>query len=184
MKLEEMREKQLALDTLIEKRANLKSNDKQLIKSIIVGLSVELAEFINETKVFKHWTVKKMDKLRVLDEAADVLHLCLSLLNKMKSKGNEVNGVCEEMLKYYSTKDNKEIINNTYMYCQKHTENIYNEFEKDGKICGNLKIEVSILLIITSLISILEILGFDETDLEQAYYQKNFLNIKRQENNY
>lgn len=40
-------------------------------------LTVEIGEFVNETKCFKYWTIKKPNKDDMLEECADVIMMLL-----------------------------------------------------------------------------------------------------------
>ena len=53
-------------------------DDKEYYKKNCIALLVELGEFINETKCFKYWSIKKSDKEKVLEEYADTITMCLS----------------------------------------------------------------------------------------------------------
>lgn len=45
-----------------------------------IALLIEAGEMINETKLFKYWSNKRMDPEKVLEEAIDWLHFYCSLL--------------------------------------------------------------------------------------------------------
>ena len=57
------------------------SSDNKLHQKNCIGFLVELGEFINETKVFKYWSVKEPDKSKVLEEYADVITSLLMFFN-------------------------------------------------------------------------------------------------------
>jgi len=46
-------------------------------------LTIEIAEFANETKCFKYWTVKPMKKEETLEECADVIMMLLYAYNHL-----------------------------------------------------------------------------------------------------
>lgn len=52
-------------------------NTKEIYTKNCIELLVELGEFVNETRVFKYWSVKKIDYDKMLEEYADVLTMCL-----------------------------------------------------------------------------------------------------------
>lgn len=55
-----------------------KVSDKELLyKSNTIELLVEIGEFVNETKCFKYWSIKKPNKELVLDEYADCITMVL-----------------------------------------------------------------------------------------------------------
>lgn len=52
-------------------------NEPQLYEKNCIELLVEIGEFINETKCFKYWSVKKPDKEKMLEELADCINMIL-----------------------------------------------------------------------------------------------------------
>ena len=50
-------------------REKVSDTDKDYYKKNCIALLVELGEFINETKCFKYWSIKKPDKEKVLELA-------------------------------------------------------------------------------------------------------------------
>ena len=58
------------------------SNDKRLFDKNCIELMVEIGEFINETKIFKYWSIKKSDKEKVLDEYADIITITLTFFRE------------------------------------------------------------------------------------------------------
>ena len=85
-----------------------------------IELLVELGEFINETKCFKYWSVKKPNKESVLDELADVLKMTMTFLH-----------VINKEIKEYEVKDIEcdliTLINNTYVMATEIMNNISEE---------------------------------------------------------
>ena len=80
-----------------------------------IELLVELGEFINETKCFKYWSVKKPNKELILDELADVLKMTMTFLHTINKeiKEYEVEDIeCDLMM----------LINNTYVSNNKKTK--------------------------------------------------------------
>ena len=82
-----------------------------------IELLVELGEFINETKCFKYWSIKKPNKELVLDELADVLKMTMTFLH-----------VINKEIKEYEVKDIEcdliTLINNTYVMATEIMNNI------------------------------------------------------------
>ena len=72
----EVYQKNNELDDIFINKFN---SDKDMFKKNKLELIVEIAEFANETKCFKYWTKKKMNKDLVLEEYADciIMTLCL-----------------------------------------------------------------------------------------------------------
>ena len=85
-----------------------------------IELLVELGEFINETKCFKYWSIKKPNKKLVLDELADVLKMTMTFLH-----------VINKEIKEYEVKDIEcdliTLINNTYVMATEIMNNISEE---------------------------------------------------------
>lgn len=69
------------LDKLFNKEYDNTSSDT--MKKNILELSVELGEFANETKCFKYWSVKKMNKEESLEEFSDCLLMVLFFCNDL-----------------------------------------------------------------------------------------------------
>lgn len=69
-----------------------------LFEKNCLELTVEIAEFANETKCFKYWTIKPMKKEETLEECADVImmllyfynHLNVSTLNIKKIESSNI----------------------------------------------------------------------------------------------
>lgn len=57
---------------------NKYQNDKKLFEKNAIELMVEIGEFVNETKIFKYWTIKEPNKEKILEEYADVITMILS----------------------------------------------------------------------------------------------------------
>jgi len=62
-----------------------KDEDRMYEKNCI-ELMNELSEFANETKCFKYWSIKKMDKDKALEEYADVITMSLSFFTILNVK--------------------------------------------------------------------------------------------------
>ena len=52
-------------------------SEPEYFKKNALEFLVELGEFINETKCFKYWSIKKANKDDVLEEYADTITMCL-----------------------------------------------------------------------------------------------------------
>ena len=59
-------------------------NDPDLYEKNVIEFLVELGEFVNETKVFKYWTIKKPDKEKMLEEYADTITMCLTFMREFQ----------------------------------------------------------------------------------------------------
>jgi len=67
------------------------NNDKDMFKKNKLELIVEIAEFANETKCFKYWTKKKMNKELVLEEYADCIIMTLCLYHYYNLELNDLD---------------------------------------------------------------------------------------------
>lgn len=52
-------------------------NDVVVYQKNCIEFLVELGEFVNETKVFKYWSIKRPNIDKMLSEYADVITMCL-----------------------------------------------------------------------------------------------------------
>ena len=111
-------------------------NDKDVFDKNCIEILVELGEFINETKCFKYWSIKKPNKEAMLDEYADVITMILYFANilKMDVKDYKINSTDKELL---------ELINETYYLCTKIMSNMTEELI--GNILTNT-LEIAYLL--------------------------------------
>lgn len=108
MNIKELLDKQKELDLYIAKEKNLRDPyDTKWLESRKLALLVEVAELANATRCFKYWSNKGPEsKERMLDESANCLHFCLSLMNFNRDKCNLDNSI-----KFYF-KECKEFIEN------------------------------------------------------------------------
>ncbi len=95
-------------------------NDDRLYDKNCLELMVEIGEFVNETKVFKYWTIKNPNKDEMLEEYADVITMILSFyglynleIQKLDYKigENDILKIIMELYnkayKFYKNKDKK-----------------------------------------------------------------------------
>ena len=95
-------------------------NDDRLYDKNCLELMVEIGEFVNETKVFKYWTIKNPNKDKMLEEYADVITMILSFyglynleIQKLDYKidENDILKIIMELYnkayKFYKNKDKK-----------------------------------------------------------------------------
>lgn len=80
-----------------------------------IELIVELSEFANETKCFKYWSMKSMDKEKALEEYADVITMSLSLFTTLNAK--------LEIIPHTNTDDILYLFNKLYSNVTKLYEN-------------------------------------------------------------
>jgi len=58
-------------------------NDRKVYKKNCVEFLVELGEFINESKCFKYWSIKKPNIDKTLEELADVFTMLMYFYNEL-----------------------------------------------------------------------------------------------------
>ena len=70
------------MNTKLDDKFNSKyESDKKIHEKNCIETLVELGEFINETKCFKYWSIKKPNMDNVYEEASDVLQMLLYFYN-------------------------------------------------------------------------------------------------------
>ena len=82
-------------------------SDSKIYEKNVIEFLVELGEFVNETKVFKYWTIKKADKEKMLEEYADTITMCLTFMREFKEE-------IDDSYLHIETNDKLEVIN--YLY--------------------------------------------------------------------
>lgn len=137
---------------------------QSLLSKKILALQVELAELANETRCFKYWSDKKPSNREViLEEYVDCLHFILTLgLEKnftnieLDSKEPHQYNIITQLLNLY-------IDINDFVVCSSkdHYITLFEDFINLGRI-----------------------LGFTAAEIEMAYYKKNDINHKRQNEGY
>lgn len=124
-------------NTKLDKIFNDKySSDKNMYYKNCIEFLVELGEFINETKCFKYWSIKKPNREDMLEELADVITMLMYFYNELNFEF--------EIIEY--NKDNDDLlslVNDTYYLGSK----LYKEASKKllDKIFKNI-INISIIL--------------------------------------
>ena len=61
-------------------------NDDKMFEKNCIELIVEIAEFANESRCFKYWSKKSINKDDVLEELADCIMICLYFYNYLNVK--------------------------------------------------------------------------------------------------
>ena len=103
-------------------------DDKELFDKNCIELMVEVNEFINETKVFKYWSVKTPNKENMLEEYADIITMILMFYREHDleikdsypeiSDDNKLNIIMEiyrKVYKFYQHNDS-EILEEIFYY--------------------------------------------------------------------
>lgn len=162
MNLAKLFELQENLDERIRENHGLQG--ESLFSRKILALQVELAELANETRCFKFWSDKKpSDKGVILEEYVDCLHFILTLGIEKKFTDIELDD--KELLQYDITAQflNLYIDINDFVVCSSRDQyvTLFEDFFSLGKI-----------------------LGFTVDEIEEAYYEKNNVNHKRQDEGY
>ena len=112
---------------------------------------------------------REIDRNKILDEFADCLHFALSLENYYLDKGEKFkidNYNFEDAVKYVKT--NKQTLNDRvegFLY-------VYNSMFDNTRY------------ILVNIVALGLLLGISLQEMEQAYYKKNKVNYKRQEEGY
>lgn len=144
----------IRLDTIFDEKY---SNDIDYIKKNCIEFLVELGEFVNETKCFKYWSIKKPIQEKVLEEFADCIAMLLFFFGKLDLD-------LENIPNPYNSDNILDVINNTYLL---GTELISN--------CT----EVLLKSIFANLIYISKLLNLKEKDIIDAIDKKHKIIEKR-----
>ncbi|RBW71520.1 dUTP diphosphatase [Bacillus taeanensis] len=160
LQLEKLFSMQRKLDGRIAEEHDLKGD---LIAERTLALQVELGELANETRCFKFWSLKSSSPREViLEEYVDGVHFILSLglsygYEQIKPETIQKEGsLVQQFQTVYDT------ISALRKYPTKETYlNLFNEY----LTLGNL-------------------LGFNEREIQEAYEEKNKVNHTRQDTGY
>lgn len=164
MNLSKLFQLQHTLDERIVEEHNLQG--KHLFPNKILALQVEISELANETRCFKFWSNKgPSPKEKILEEYVDCLHFILSL-------GLEKNYSDVELNLRYDTSDNVELT--------KHFVNIYIDIN-DFVVCSS---KDNYKTLFEDFLCLGSDLGFSYEEIEKAYFEKNSINHKRQDDGY
>lgn len=137
-------------------------NDQDIFKKNCIEILVELGEFINETKVFKYWSIKKPNKELVLEELADVITMVLYFYNVL-------NIDIDEISTHLNNKNIIEVLN--YLYAQM------------SKLMTNSTKEL-VIDIFNNLIYVSQLLNIKEEEILNAINQKHKIIEERLNSDY
>lgn len=162
LKLDDIIESQKILDQTIQVRHN--TSYEKTLAELKLALFVELGELANEVRSFKFWSIKPpSSKEIILEEYVDGIHFISSLAIAAKAN-NEF--FLPENIPVLGKKELTLIFNK--LFSQMHTLNnphgIHNWFHEYLVLGYHL--------------------GFNYDDIYQAYFKKNQINFKRQQENY
>lgn len=165
----ELYDKQSALDEMVEARiikidpAFDMFSTKNIEKKIF-AFRVELGELANEVGFFKYWKQSHiMDRREVMEEWADCLHFLLSIGLSLGFDSYVTSATS-------SVKPIEHMETASYLFYTMMTQ--------------PLETSTDYATAVSLLITIGHSLGFDDTQLTEAYNRKNEKNIDRQKNGY
>ena len=163
MNVTKLFEMQKGLDQHIEEQHQL--TDTDLFDRKVLALLVELGELANETRCFKFWSLKGPSASQViLEEFVDGIHFILSL-------GLE----CGYEDKFELSPYTGEKVDLTTQFIT-----IY-------KVVGEFQTSPSLeafQALFQAYLHLAALLGFSNSDIEQAYIEKNEVNYQRQQQGY
>ena len=152
---------QRKLDSYIETNHGLKEND--LFQDKVLALLVEVGELANETRCFKFWSNKEPSAQNIIiEEYVDGIHFILSL-GLEKSYSYEQTRLDSQTGSVTDTFN--QVFEKIIAFKQHPSKEKYNELFQSYINLGNR-------------------LGFDESDVKAAYYEKNKVNFERQDQGY
>ncbi len=137
------------------------SSEKELYEKNCIGFLVELGEFINETKCFKYWSIKKPDKEKILEEYADCITMSLTFLNRQS---------IDNLPKPYNTNNILELLNYIFFEVTK----LYNQKENQ-----NLTKQI-----LSDILHIKDYLNIEEKDIIEACQKKQKIILERLNSDY
>lgn len=127
-------------------------NNKELFKKNCIELLVELGEFINETRIFKYWSIKKTNKELVLEEYADVMTMILYFYNILDLQ-------IMQPFSHAESQDILEVLN--YLYNQM------------SKLMTDKYLENLVIDIFNNLIYVSQLLNISEDEIIDAINKKH-----------
>ncbi|KEI18278.1 dUTP diphosphatase [Clostridium haemolyticum] len=171
MILREMFNQQAKLDKRIIREHDLEGKD--LFNNTVVSLIVELGECSNEVRFFKYWSNKGSSPKEVIaEEYADVLHFALSI-------GNMIGGDLIKEHNYIARMELGDLCED-FIYITNSLCSLKSARNKKHKdLTEYLYIEM-----VQALLGFGYKLGFTDKEIEMAYYKKNAINFKRQDQGY
>lgn len=172
MDLEKMLEAQKELEIEICKKANIK---KARYIDLKMELCNELSELANEWGGFKYWKLShKIIDYKLLEEWADCMHIALTLfsMSTTKIKKQDLEFIENSTIHVYTTK-NINAITSVFLDCYRRISSRQIRVPKP-----------TALALLINVIRIGKMLGYTEEELEKAYYNKRYINIKRVKGGY
>lgn len=178
LELEELFNCQEKLDNYIREKKGIKNPS---LAGIVNALLVELGEFLNEVRAFKHWSVKGMSKELAFEEYVDGLHFLLSVGNLQWEffAHAEYRDLLEINLNNLRTSKTKFIYDEADMHSKE--EFILKSitlFNGDSLLHGSLEEYISYFY---RYIQLGKSIGMTETDMMVEYMKKHEKNYVRQQ---
>lgn len=149
-KWQEIYENNKKLDSIFDKK--YEPFEENLYEKNCIEFLVEFGEFINETKCFKYWSIKRPKREEMLEEYADCLTMILYFYNVLKMP---LTGKLKE---HYYNDNLLEIINYIYRLSTRLLNNLTPDLVEE---------------IFSNLIYIGALLGFEEEDVILATKKKH-----------
>lgn len=164
-------EQQKKLDLNVRKEFNI--NPVQWVHmddEHITALSVELHEFFNETRAFKYWSKKPVNRKNLIEEAVDVIHFIMLNVNKSGKQHFFLDCYHDYVLMGDKNPlENKDEVVSLMVEMITAPE-VHTQEDLDGLLHDVLRI--------------LDFYDFDRKQIMQAYKEKNAENFRRLESNY
>ena len=129
-----------------------------------IALRVEVAEFVNEARIWKYWKKKPIERDKLVDEAVDILHFVMLILNK---DGLDVEVAAESISDYL-----------------KQIRPASKEDEVEELLHEMLVMNLNELAILKRMLVILDYFDFDRKQIMSAYKNKNDVNFERLSSGY
>lgn len=136
-------------------------NENKMYEKNCIEFMNELSEFANETKCFKYWSIKTMDKEKALEEYADVITMALSFFTILDIK--------LEIVPHTDTDDLLYLLNSLY-------RNISTLYEN--------KNDILLKQIFSDVIYLGDFFKFSDTEKYDACYKKMKIIEERLNSNY
>lgn len=185
MLVNELLRKQKELDDNIIHNMDIKLDDMTLFENRILAFVVEVAEFANEVRTFKHWSKKDPSPREViLEEYVDALHFLLSLTNSFKhfDVKDDIQHLMGDIKRYEgmprSNSPKADMNLGLIALASIATEVYYNALD-DSRTASLLLVDLWDMFIYVG-----HLASFTLEEIEEAYYQKNKVNYVRQATGY
>ncbi|WP_335872700.1 dUTP diphosphatase [Bacillus sp. 2205SS5-2] len=152
---------QKELDSYIEENKGVA--DEDLFSRKLLALLVEIGELANETRCFKFWSNKSPSaKSMILEEFVDGVHFILSLGLEVGVENSSIQAHGKER---DLTRQFLVVMEIAHKFGHSRSKKDFQDFIDQYFYLGRL-------------------IGFSEEEIVQAYYQKNEVNYRRQQEGY